>query len=112
MKLYIVKGITIDEKASSITSKRINSFIGYYTNLKEVYRLFDRKSVKSYSTIANKINKSNQFHINDANFSIEKKMIKFQQIRIERTQVNEIYNNLKYINISQLISQELSDFKF
>jgi len=112
MKLYIVKGILIDEKLSSTTSKRITSFIGYYTNLKEVYSQFDRKSIKSYSTVANNIKESNQCYIRNSKFSIDKKLIRFQQIKIELIQVNKIYSSSKYVNINQLISQELSDFKF
>jgi len=112
MKLYIVKGIEIDGKKSNNTSKRLESFIGYYTNLKEVYSQFERKTVKSYSSIANKINETNYYITFDSKFLIEEKMMKFQQIRIQRVQVNKVYNNFKYVNISPLIAQELSDFKF
>ncbi|MBD3892156.1 hypothetical protein [Olleya marilimosa] len=112
MKLYIVKGIEIDRKKSVSTSKRINSFIGYYSNLKEVYSQFERKTVKSYSSIANKINETNHYITYDSKFSIDEKMMKFQQIIIERVQVNKVYSKSKYINLSPLIAQELSDFRF
>ena len=39
-------------------------------------------------------------------------MMKFQQLRIERVQTNEVYNKSKYVNINPLIAQEFSDFKF
>ncbi|WP_111710317.1 hypothetical protein [Lutibacter citreus] len=112
MKLYIVKGIEIDEEKSNSTNKKINSFIGYYSNLKEVYSQFERKTVKSYSSIANKINKTNHYVTYDSKFSIDEKMLKFQQIIIERVQVNKIYSKYKYVNFSPLIAQELSDFRF
>jgi hypothetical protein len=112
MKLYIVKGIEIDEKKSNITLKKINSFIGFYTNLKEVYSQFERKTVMSYSSIANKINDTNYYITYDSSFLIDGKMMKFQQIRIERVQVNKVYNKSRNVNISPLISQEFSDFKF
>ena len=112
MKLYIVKGIEIERKKSNSTSKKINSFIGFYTNLKEVYSQFERKTVKSYSSIANKINETNYYITYDSKFLIDEKMMKFQQIRIERVQTNEVYNKSKYVNINPLIAQEFSDFKF
>lgn len=112
MKLYIVKGIEIDRANSSSTSKKINSFIGFYTNLKEIYDQFERKTVKSYSTIANKINEDNQYITYDSSFLIDGKMMKFQQIRIERVLANKVYNKYKYVNINPLIAQEFSDFKF
>lgn len=112
MKLYIVKGIEIDRKKSNSTSKRLDNFIGYYTNLKEVYSQFERKTVKSYSSVANKINETNYFITFDSKFLIEGKMMKFQQIRIQRVQANKVFNYFKYVNISPLIAQEFSDFKF
>lgn len=76
MKLYIVKGISIDKKNSSTTSKKIDSFIGYFTNLKEVYNRFDNKTIQSYSTIANRINVSNHYSSFNSKFLIEEKMTK------------------------------------
>ena len=112
MKLYIVKGIEIDRKKSNSTLKRVNSFIGFYTNLKEVYSQFERKTVISYSSIANKINDTNYYITYDSNFLIDEKMMKFQQIRIERVQANKVYHKSRDVNISPMISQEFSDFKF
>ena len=112
MKLYIVKGIEIDRKESNSTLKRVNSFIGFYTNLKEVYSQFERKTVISYSSIANKINDVNYYITYDSNFLIDEKMMKFQQIRIERVRANKVYHKSKDVNISPFISQEFSDFKF
>lgn len=112
MKLYIVKGIEIDRNKSNNTSKRVNSFIGFYTNLKEVYNQFERETVKSYSSIANKMNEHKYYITYDSKFLIDEKMMKFQQIRIERVQANEVYNKSKYVNISPIIAQEFSDFKF
>ena len=112
MKLYIVKGIEIDRKESNSTTKKVNCFVGFYTNLKEVYSLFERKTVKSYSSIANKINDTNYYISYDSSFLIEEKMMKFQQIRIERVQANKVYNKSKYVNLNPLIAQEFSDFKF
>jgi hypothetical protein len=112
MKLYIVKGIEIDRKKSSSTLKKVNSFIGFYTNLKEVYSQFDRKTIMSYSSVANRINETNYYITYDSNFLIDEKMMKFQQVRIERVQGNKIYHKSRDVNISPLISQEFSDFKF
>lgn len=112
MKLYIVKGIEIERKNSNSTSKKIDSFIGFYTNLKEVYSQFESKTVKSYSSIANKINETNYYITYDSKFLINEKMMMFQQIRIERIQTNVVYNKSKYVNINPLIAQEFSDFKF
>tara|TARA_Y100001001_G_C7875931_1_gene262911 strand:- start:381 stop:719 length:339 start_codon:yes stop_codon:yes gene_type:complete len=112
MKLYIVKGIEIDRKRSNSTTKRVDSFIGFYSNLKEVYSQFERKSIKSYSSIASKISDSHFYITNDSKFLVDGKMMKFQQIRIERVQVNKVYNQMKYVNISPLIAQQFSDFNF
>jgi hypothetical protein len=111
MKLYIVKGIEIDRENSISTIKKINSFIGYYSNLKEVYSQFERKTVKSYSSIANKINGTNHYITYDSKFLIDEKMMEFQQIIIERVQVNKVYSKVKYVNLNPLIAQELSDFE-
>lgn len=112
MKLYIVKGIQIDRKKSNDITKRVDSFIGYYSNLKELYSQFQRKSIKSYSSVASKINDSNFYITYDSKFLVNGKMMKFQQIRIQRIQVNETYYQMKYVNISPLIAQQFSDFKF
>ena len=111
MKLYVVKGMRIDEKKSDIKSKRVESFIGYFTNLKEVYSQFDRKTMNSYSSIAAKIKDTSYHYIYDTQLLIEGKMIKFQQIKIEKVLVNKFYNKFKYVNLNPLISQEFSDFK-
>ena len=112
MKLYIVKGIKVKSEKSKSTYKKINSFIGYYSNLKEVYSQFERKTVRSYSSIANKINESNHYIAYDSKFSIDDKMIKFQKIKIERVEVNKVYHKSGSITFSHLIAQELSDFNF
>jgi hypothetical protein len=112
MKLYVVKGFFIDKKQSSITDKKVDSFIAYFTNLKEVYKQFDDKTVHSYSTVANRIKEEGYYSTIKSKFLIDEKMVKFHQIRIERVLANKVYNNFNYINLNQLIAQRLSDFKF
>lgn len=112
MKLYIVKGIEIVDVKSDSTIKRLNSFIAYYTNLKEVYTQFDRKTVQSYSSIANKMKETSYYISYNPSYLINGNMVKFEQVRIERIIVNKVYSKCKYLDINPLISQELSDFKF
>ena len=112
MKLYIVKGIEIVDVELDNTIKRLNSFIAYYTNLKEVYTQFDRKTVQSYSSIANKIKETSYYICYNPSYLINGNVVKFEQVRIERVIVNKVYSKYKYLDINPLISQELSDFKF
>tara|TARA_R110002126_G_scaffold274766_1_gene419972 strand:+ start:6276 stop:6614 length:339 start_codon:yes stop_codon:yes gene_type:complete len=112
MKLYIVKGIEIVDLETDNTIKRLNSFLAYYTNLKEVYTQFDRKTVQSYSSIANKIKETSYYICYNPSYLINGNIVKFEQVRIERVVVNKVYSKYKYLDINPLISQELSDFKF
>jgi hypothetical protein len=111
MKLYIVKGIEIDRQESNVRIKRLSSFIGYFTNLKEVYKQFDSKTVQSYSSVATKIKETDYYTANDSRFLIDQEMINFYQIIIKRVKTNTVYSKSKNVYLDSLFAQELSEFK-
>lgn len=110
-KLYIVKGVAYDSKNSSSLQKRVNSFVGYFSNLKEAYKNFDEKSVQSYSTIAKRLRDEGFYRAYNCKILIKPQTKFFNQIVIELVILNEIEFNYGSIDLSELISQEFSDFK-
>ena len=81
-KLYIVKGVKYSSKNSNSLEKSVDTFVGYFTNLKEVYVKFDRASIQSYSTIAKRINKQGFYRAHNCKFFIKPYMKNFNQIVI------------------------------
>jgi len=111
MKLYIVKGYRIKKRNNNL-HKRVDSFVGYFTNLKEVYSYFETATVSSYSTVAKAIKRKGSFQVFNSKFLFKNKTKKFEEINIYRVETNELYEHLQFINFQKQIKEEISEFNF
>ncbi|QIE58624.1 hypothetical protein G5B37_03325 [Rasiella rasia] len=107
MKLYVVKGFSIDSENKDSLTKKVESFVGYFTNLKEIYDRFDRKTIVSYSTISKRLRKQNHHIVQEATFMIADNSIMFNEIVIKKVLVNQIYFDYQYVSIENYVKQKL-----
>lgn len=110
-KFYLVKGVAYTLSDRSDLSREVNSFVGYFSNLKKVYENFDQSSVHSYSTIAKRIQKKGFYRAKECKAYTESQTLQFDQVLIKVIELNKIKFKSGLIDLTELISQEFSDFK-
>ena len=107
VKIFIVTGVFIDLEDSRMSNK-ITYIIGYFTNLKELYKNFQSGTIQSYSTICSHINKKGYYVSKSSRFWYGDAFEKFNEIIIRQVFTNHLYYSHKYISISELLSKEVS----
>ena len=110
MKLYIVKGYRIKNKGSDLL-KRVDSFVGYFSNLKEIYSRFDSQTISSYSTVAKAMTNKGYFQTFDPKFHLEDKAKRYSEISIIQIETNRLYPKSEFINFKKQIREEVSEFQ-
>lgn len=107
VKIFIVTGVFIDLEDYKL-SNELTCIVGYFTNLKELYKNFQPGTIQSYSTICSHISKKGYYISKGSRFWYRNEFEKFNEIIIREVVTNQLYNSHKYISISELLSKEVS----
>jgi len=108
-KIYILKAVKIDfDSVEKSELNELSTFVGYFTNLKELYNKFDSDTIQSYSTVSAHIKKKGVYVIKDPKFSYREEFERFNEISITKVLANNIYSRRDYISLSDLLIKEAS----
>jgi hypothetical protein len=108
VKIFIVTGIYIDLEEDNHYKNELHCIVGYFTNLKELYKNFESKTIQSYSTVCNHINKNGYYITKGSRFWHRRSYQHYNEIIIRQVISNQMYGSSKYISISELLSKEVS----
>jgi len=110
IKLYVFTAVRVDleETSRKYGTNTLETYLGYYTNLKLLYSHLSGDNLQSYSAISGILNKKGIY--NKKNISIvEGDYIEFfHEITIRKVDANKIYGFNKYFSLSQLLSNEIN----
>lgn len=107
MKIYIVTGVSIGIDEENRFSNHMSCTMGYYTNLKELYKNFEQGSIQSYSTICSRI-KANGFYVTkNSRFWHYYSYETFNELIIRQVLTNTLYKNNKEFSLTELLSKEV-----
>lgn len=108
-KIYILKAVKLDlESASKSELNELSTFVGYFTNLKELFNKFDSETIQSYSTVSSHIKRKGIYVIKDPKFSYREEFERFNEISITKVETNNIYSRRDFISLSGLLIKEAS----
>jgi hypothetical protein len=113
IKLYVFTAVIIElEEEDKYGSNILHTNHGYFTNLKELYKLLKGDALHSYSTISGILKKKGIY--NRKNISIvDKGYVEFfNEITIRKIDVNKLYGFRKFFSLSELLSNEVSKVDF
>lgn len=108
IKIYIVTGLFLDLEESKRLMSELTCLVGYFTNLKELYKNFDPETIQAYSTICSHINKKSYYVSKGSRFWYQHEFKRFNEIIIREVTTNQLYHSRKYVSLSDLLSKEVS----
>lgn len=108
VKIFIVTGILIDLADNTNISNELTCIVGYFTNLKELFKSFESSSIQSYSTVCSHIKKKGFYLSKGSRFWYRDEYEKFNEIVIRQVFSNRLYYARKNISLSELLSKEVS----
>jgi hypothetical protein len=108
VKIFIVSGVFFDLDSNIGISHELSYMIGYFTNLKELYKNFQSETIQSYSTICSHIKKHGYYISKDSRFWYRRDYKKFNEIIIRAVVSNQLYTSRKHVSLSSLLSKEAS----
>ncbi len=108
IKIYIVTGVILNEGGSNNLVSELKFLTGYFTNLKELYKHFDKETIQSYSTICNHIRKNGFYTTKESRYLYLRNYENFKEIIIREVRTNHFYTAQKYISISEMLTKEIS----
>ena len=104
VKILVVTGVFINLD----TSDELSWILGYYTNLKELYKNFEYGNIQSYSTICSHIKKKGYYKSNNAKFWYMRDYRKFNEIIIREFKTNHLYSARKSVTLNNMIAREIA----
>lgn len=108
IKIFIVTGVFVNFEQKNHLTNELHTIVGYFTNLKELYKNFEKGSVQSYTTICSHINKQGFYISNNSRFLHSKTYQNFNELIIRQVETNMLYSCKKDISLSELLSKEVS----
>jgi hypothetical protein len=104
VKILVVTGVFIDFDESD----ELSWIIGYYTNLKELYKNFETGKIQSYSTVCSYLKKKGYYALRNPSFWYKRDYRKFNEIVIREFKTNELYSASKTIRLNTMIAREIA----
>lgn len=108
VKIFLLKGISIDFENDVKEYNRLHSVIGYFTNLKELHSQFEKGSIQSYSTICSHINEKGFYKTKNSVIKFKRTVQRFNEIIITQVETNRLYKKRDYIDLSEILIKEAS----
>ncbi|TSE03013.1 hypothetical protein [Aquimarina algiphila] len=108
VKIFLLKGISIDFENDVKEYNRLHSVIGYFTNLKELHGQFEKGSIQSYSTICSHMKMKGFYKTKNSVIKFKRVVHKFNEITITQVETNKLYQKGDYIDLSEILKKEAS----
>ncbi len=108
VKIFIVTGVFLDLEENQKVMTDLSCIVGYFTNLKELYKNFQPDTIQSYSTISSHIRKKKYYVSKKSRFWYRKEYENFSEIIIREVVTNQLYESIKYVSLSEMLSKEVS----
>ena len=106
VKIFLVKGISIEFEEGVQGYNQLNSVVGYFTNLKELYNRFDSKTIQSYSTVCSHLNKTGYYISNNSRFRFRESVENYNEVTISQVWTNRLYQKRDYVSLSEILRKE------
>lgn len=109
VKILVVTGLKIDLSNNPHLENEVSWVIGYFTNIKELYSMFQKSSIQSYSTICTHLKKNQYYLSKNSRFLTGKNYELFNEIIIRELETNQLYRGRKYVSLTSLLAREASN---
>jgi hypothetical protein len=109
VKILLVTGISIDTFDMKSSFNDLVWFVGYFTNLKELYKNFEIGNIQSYSTICSHLKKKGYYTSKDIRFWYRRNYQRFNELTIREFVTNRLYSAHKVISLNSLLAKEVSN---
>jgi len=107
VKILIATGVFFDVESNNVRHD-LRWFIGYFTNLKELYKHFDKTTTQSYSTICQHLKRQEYYISKNPLFYYGDKYKRFNEIRIREVKTNTLYEGHKVVSLNDLLAKEVT----
>lgn len=104
VKILVVTGVFINLDESD----ELSWILGYYTNLKELYKNFEYGNIQSYSTICSHIKKRGYYLSKNTRFWYKRDYRKFNEVIIREFKTNQLYSESKSVTLNSMIAHEIA----
>jgi hypothetical protein len=91
VKIFLLKGISIDFENDVKEYNRLHSVIGYFTNLKELHSQFEKGSIQSYSTLCSHMKEKGFYTTKNPVIRFKRAVHRFNEITITQIETNRLY---------------------
>ena len=91
VKIFIVAGVFLDLEENQKVMTELSCIVGYFTNLKELYKNFQPNTIQSYSTISSYIRKNKYYISYNSRFWNRERYEKFSELIIREVATNQLY---------------------
>lgn len=108
VKIYLLKGISVDFEKDVKEYNRLNSVIGYFTNLKELHSQFEQGSIQSYPTLCSHMKDKGYYKTKNTLIRFNRDILKFNEITITQIRTNRLYQKNDYIHLTEILKREAS----
>lgn len=109
IKLYVFTAIVVDlEEEDKFNRNVLRTNLGYFTNLKELYKRLGGDSLQSYSTISGILQKKGIYNRKNMTILNDGYVEHFHEITIRKVDANQVYGFNKYFSLSELLSNEIN----
>tara|TARA_R110002051_G_scaffold216342_1_gene280654 strand:- start:13 stop:384 length:372 start_codon:yes stop_codon:yes gene_type:complete len=108
VKIFLLKGISIDFENDVKEYNRLHSVIGYFTNLKELHSQFEKGSIQSYSTLCSHMKDKGFYMTKNPVIRFKRSVHKFNEITITQVETNRLYQKGDYIDLTEILKREAS----
>jgi hypothetical protein len=109
VKILLVTGISIDTVDMKSSFNDLVWIVGYFTNLKELYKNFEIGNIQSYSTICSHLKKQGYYTSKDIRFWYRRNYQRFNELTIREFVTNRLYSAHKVISLNSLLAKEVSN---
>lgn len=106
VKIFLLKGISIDFETDVKEYNQINSIIGYFTNLKELHSQFEKGSIQSYSTLCSHMKEKGFYTTKNPVILFKHAVHRFNEITITQIETNRLYQKSDYIDLTEILKRE------
>ena len=108
VKIFLLKGISIDFENDVKEYNRLHSVIGYFTNLKELHSQFEKGSIQSYSTLCSHMKEKGFYTTKNPVIRFKLAVHRFNEITITQIETNRLYQKGDYIDLTEILKRETS----
>jgi hypothetical protein len=104
VKILVVTGVFIDLDEND----ELSWILGYYTNIKELYKNFEYGNIQSYSTICSHIKKKGYYISKNTRFWYKKDYRKLNEVIIREFKTNQFYTGSKSVSLNSMLAREIA----